>query len=64
MNQDTPLVLVSNRGPATFEGGEARRGGEPLAQRLFARVLDVEQPVGAPGVEVVDDAVPWIVSIL
>src|ERR671917_693275 len=27
MNTGTPLVLVSNRGPATFEEGEARRGG-------------------------------------
>ena len=23
MKPETPLVLVSNRGPATFEGGEA-----------------------------------------
>ena len=34
MNQDTPLVLVSNRGPATFEGGEARRGGGGLVTAL------------------------------
>ena len=34
MNQDTPLVLVSNRGPATFEGGEPRRGGGGLVTAL------------------------------
>ena len=34
MNQDTPLVLVSNRGPATFEGGEAKRGGGGLVTAL------------------------------
>jgi trehalose 6-phosphate synthase len=34
MTKDTPLVLVSNRGPATFEGGEARRGGGGLVTAL------------------------------
>jgi trehalose 6-phosphate synthase len=34
VNQDTPLVLVSNRGPATFEGGEAKRGGGGLVTAL------------------------------
>ena len=34
MNKDTPLVLVSNRGPATFEGGEAKRGGGGLVTAL------------------------------
>ncbi|HVG74561.1 MAG TPA: trehalose-6-phosphate synthase, partial [Thermoleophilaceae bacterium] len=34
MNQDTPLVLVSNRGPATFEEGEAKRGGGGLVTAL------------------------------
>ena len=38
MNEDTPLVLVSNRGPATFEGGEAKRGGGGLVTALTGLV--------------------------
>ena len=34
MKPETPLVLVSNRGPATFEGGEAKRGGGGLVTAL------------------------------
>ncbi len=34
MTSDTPLVLVSNRGPATFRDGQARRGGGGLVTAL------------------------------
>src|SRR4051812_42482216 len=34
MNADIPLVLVSNRGPVTFEEGEPRRGGGGLVTAL------------------------------
>jgi trehalose 6-phosphate synthase len=34
MSADLPLVLVSNRGPATFQDGEARRGGGGLVTAL------------------------------
>jgi trehalose 6-phosphate synthase len=34
MNSDIPLVLVSNRGPVTFEEGEPRRGGGGLVTAL------------------------------
>jgi trehalose 6-phosphate synthase len=34
MTGDTALVLVSNRGPATFQDGEARRGGGGLVTAL------------------------------
>ena len=43
MNSQTPLVLVSNRGPATFERGEdgtvePRRGGGGLVTALTGLV--------------------------
>jgi trehalose 6-phosphate synthase len=38
MSTDIPLVLVSNRGPATFEGGEAQRGGGGLVTALTGLV--------------------------
>jgi trehalose 6-phosphate synthase len=38
MSSETPLVLVSNRGPATFDGGEARRGGGGLVTALTGLV--------------------------
>ena len=38
MTADIPFVLVSNRGPATFEGGEARRGGGGLVTALTGLV--------------------------
>ena len=38
MTQKTALVLVSNRGPATFEGGEPRRGGGGLVTALTGLV--------------------------
>ena len=38
MTQQTALVLVSNRGPATFEGGEPRRGGGGLVTALTGLV--------------------------
>src|ERR671913_105400 len=34
MNHEAPLVLVSNRGPATFEDGQAKRGGGGLVTAL------------------------------
>src|SRR3954463_6269488 len=34
MNADIPLVLVSTRGPVTFEEGEPRRGGGGLVTAL------------------------------
>jgi trehalose 6-phosphate synthase len=34
MSDDNPLVLVSNRGPVTFEGGEMRRGTGGLVTAL------------------------------
>ena len=34
MTSQIPLVLVSNRGPATFENGEAKRGGGGLVTAL------------------------------
>jgi trehalose 6-phosphate synthase len=34
MTGEVPLVLVSNRGPATFQGGEPRRGGGGLVTAL------------------------------
>jgi len=34
MSPDVPLVLVSNRGPATFEDGQAQRGGGGLVAAL------------------------------
>ncbi|HEY6779575.1 MAG TPA: trehalose-6-phosphate synthase, partial [Thermoleophilaceae bacterium] len=34
MNADLPLVLVSNRGPATFEDGKPQRGGGGLVTAL------------------------------
>ena len=39
MTKEAALVLVSNRGPATFEpGGEARRGGGGLVTALTGLV--------------------------
>jgi trehalose 6-phosphate synthase len=38
MTKDAALVLVSNRGPATFEDGEARRGGGGLVTALTGLV--------------------------
>jgi trehalose 6-phosphate synthase len=38
MTADIPFVLVSNRGPATFEGGKARRGGGGLVTALTGLV--------------------------
>ena len=38
MTTDAALVLVSNRGPATFEDGEARRGGGGLVTALTGLV--------------------------
>jgi len=38
MNPDTPIVLVSNRGPATFEGGQPSRGGGGLVSALTGLV--------------------------
>jgi hypothetical protein len=38
MSEKTALVLVSNRGPATFEGGEPRRGGGGLVTALTGLV--------------------------
>jgi trehalose 6-phosphate synthase len=38
MTQEAALVLVSNRGPATFENGEARRGGGGLVTALTGLV--------------------------
>ena len=38
MTQEAALVLVSNRGPATFEGGEPTRGGGGLVTALTGLV--------------------------
>ncbi len=38
MKPDTALVLVSNRGPATFQDGEPSRGGGGLVTALTGLV--------------------------
>ena len=45
MTKEAALVLVSNRGPATFEpGGEVRRGGGGLVTALTGAPLGVDVP--------------------
>ena len=36
MTAEVPLVLVSNRGPATFQDGEPRRGGGGLVTSVYS----------------------------
>src|ERR687895_180013 len=52
MSSDAALVLVSNRGPATFQGGEPRRGGGGLVTALTEGDVEESRAHGGGSFEI------------